>query len=266
MVGTFVLWRHARDAQDVIAGVVTESEAGRVREELARALDARAAALDGVAHAVIEQGEAHWPVLASRLLDRDPGWRSLATLDTAMALDDVRPETATLGPWLAPQDSVARIVALRAALQSAGSGAAVAATAPLANGEPELVVGTIVPHAGAGPTYLVGVLRARDLLDAVLQRTIRHGFQVAVFDGGNRIFGADEEGAGMEVARDTAVQRDAILWRLVVWPADEQMGRYDSWASQAVLGLGMLLAFTASLVVFLWRRVVELERESTSDS
>ena len=45
-----------------------------------------------------------------------------------------------------------------------------------------------------------------------------------------------------------------LLLRVRVWPAEELMGRHVLWFPQALLVMGMLLAFFVSLSLFLGRR------------
>lgn len=261
LVGTFMLWRHLVGREEAMGGAMMESETGRVREEVERALDARANGIDALARGLAEEGETRWPALAERLVDSDLRFRAVARLDTSMAVRDARPDGATLLPWLAPADSGVRAVAIRVALDAGHSGAAAAETAPLGSGEQEIVVCARVP-AAAGATTIVGVMRQRDLLDDATRAAVRRGFQVAVFDGAERVYGAEESGIGLEFARDTAAHRDAVLWRIVVWPSDDLTGSLETHASQWVLGLGMLLACAASLAAFTWRRAAELERNA----
>ena len=263
VVGTYALWQYSAQREQAVRGAMVESEAGRIQEELARALDRRAAAL--AAFAASNPAASYPEVTVPAAPDSQRAeaeftraglpFRAVLALDSTLAVTRVLPAAARLTPALDSGDDEGRTVALRVITEIPGRAPSIVSTAPLSSGGRELLVCAPLLRDGRIRGFLVGVDRLRDVMDEVLSRTVRQGFATGIYDGPELVYGSRlaDGGSGIGDARETAVVRDAVVWRIEVWPADELTRRLDPRAPAAVFVLGMLLALFVSLCVYMWR-------------
>ena len=254
VAGAYALWLHAERVHERTLDAVIASEAGRVREELLRVLDGRATALQQFvsAHPAVGLGDTTGLglVVARSALP----FRALVTIDTSFTLRGVIPTSARIATIL-PADDETRAVALRAVTDTPPRGPVLVATAPLGSGGRELLTVTPVSPGRTGAGFVVGVERERDLLDETLARSVRAGFSVGVYEGADLVYGTRlvDGGPGIDNAREDLAVRDAVAWRIQIWPAQDLSRELDAHAPLWILGLGTLLAFFVSLSIYLWR-------------
>jgi len=252
--GTYALWHVAQTHEQAAFDALARSEAGRVEEELGRALDRDASVLERF---VAEQGSwAAVTAVTDSALDRlELPFRAVLVLDPALQVLRTHPAVARTMSAANPADDDARTVALRVITEIPGHAAAMVGTIPLSVGGRQLLVCVPVFEGGHPRGFVVGVLRVQDLLDGVLQKTIQRGFAVGVYEGPEFIYGTQlaDVGPGYDYERETAVARDAIVWRVQVWPADDFFKTIDSHGPILLFVAGLVLAFFVSLTVYLWR-------------
>jgi hypothetical protein len=243
VVGAYSLWLHTERAGERSREVLVESEAGRVREELLHALDQRATLLRPFATAGTANPEAAPSVTT---------FRAVLVLDSSLAVRAVIPASARVTSTAEPADDDARAIALRAVTGTPPNGPALVATAPLASGERQLLA-CMATDPGGG--FVVGVERERDVLDAALTRSVRGGFAIGVYEGSDLVYGSrmEDGGPGIDNAREDVAIRDAVMWRIQLWPAAELTRQIDAHAPLWILALGTLLGFFVSLCVYMWR-------------
>jgi hypothetical protein len=254
VVATFFAYQHAADRQAAALGAVCESEAGRVQQELGRLLDARASAMERLAAVRAEGGDA-WQADAAGLAAGPLQLSAVLDYDSTLALRGVVPAGMRLMSDLDPRDDAARTIALRVAAVAPGREAVTVSTAPLAAGDRQVLVCAPVVRGGRRLGWTVGVMRLRELLDAGLQRTLHDGFSAGVLEGPTLLHGAssEEAGPGGRYARDATVVRGPLIWNVEVWPGEDLTAQLESRGPVALFLAGMVLAFFASVGVYLWR-------------
>jgi len=186
--GTYALWHVTQTREQAAFDALARSEAGRVEEELGRALDHDAAVLERF---VAERGT--WAAVGAvtdSALDRaDLTFRAVLVLDPALQVQRTYPSMARAMSAARPDDDEARAVALRVITEIPGHVAAMVGTIPLPIGGRQLLVCVPVFQAGHPQGFVVGVLRVQDLLDQVLEKTVQRGFAVSVYEGPEFIYG-----------------------------------------------------------------------------
>ena len=255
VVLTFALFQQAFDRQQATAAALCEGEAGRAAEQLERGLDARSFRLEQLATAVAAGGEA-WRADALALTTGRMPFRAVVELETTLGVRAVFPAEARWLSSLDPRDDASRAGPLNSAGAATPREAVTVLSEALVSGERQVLVCAPIIRAARRTGWAVGVLRLNDLLDASLAPNLRRGYSVAVYAGTALLYGANarEGGSGVRFAQEAAVLRGPLLLRVRVWPAEELMGRHLLWFPQALLVMGMLLAFFVSLSLFLGRR------------
>jgi len=252
--GTYALWHLTQTREQAAFDALARSEAGRVEEELGRALDRDGSVLERF---VAERGSwAAVTAVSDSEVDRlELPFRAVLVLDPALQVLRAHPAMARATSAARPDEDDARTVALRVITEIPGHAAAMVGTVPLAGGGRQLLVCVPVFEGGRPQGFVVGVLRVQDLLDGVLEKTVQRGFAVSVYEGPEFIFGTQlaDVGPGYDYERETAVARDAIVWRVQVWPADDFFKTIDSHGPILLFLAGLVLAFFVSLTVYLWR-------------
>jgi hypothetical protein len=130
VAATFFLYQDAVGRQYAAISAVCESEAGRVQEEMSRALDQRALALERLAAERAEDADA-WQADAAALAGGPLQVRAVLEFDSTLALGRVVPADARFMSALDPKDDESRRIALRVATGTLGREAVVVSTAPL---------------------------------------------------------------------------------------------------------------------------------------
>src|SRR6185436_12369049 len=112
VLGTYALWHATQTHEQAAFDAIARSEAGRVEEELGRALDRDASALERF---VAERGSwAAVTAVTDSALDRlDLPFRAVLVLDPALQVRSAHPAMARAMSAANPADDDARAVALR---------------------------------------------------------------------------------------------------------------------------------------------------------
>lgn len=255
IVMAFFLFQLAFERHQSLLNALCAGEAGRVEEHIEHGLDARAATLERLAAKRAEGGEA-WREDANALTSGPQQVRAVIEYDSTLAYRGVTPPELRLLSTLNPQDDAVRAVALKVAVTNSGREAIVVSTTPLASGERQVLVCAPVFRGATRLGWLVGLVRLHDLLDERLSQTVQRGFSASVYEGPTLLYGPDSQdgGPGARYARDVAVLRGPLLWRVQLWPADDLAKSYESQAPQELFVSSLLLAFFVALSVYLWRR------------
>jgi len=257
VVATFFLYEHAADRQAAAVSALSQSEAGRVQEELARVLDLRAVAMERLA-AERAEGPEGWRADAEALAAGPLELRAVLEYDSTLVLGHVLPAEARMLSALDPRDDEARRIALRVAAFTPGREAVTVSTAPLGSGERQVLACAPVVREGRRRGWIVGVMRLGDVVDAGLRRTIRDGFGAGVLEEQTLLYGARvaDAGRGERYARGATVIRGPLSWNVEVWPDEQLTGELESPGPAALFIAGMLLAGFVSVSVYLWRERV----------
>ena len=257
---TYVLWLAAGERQSRATDEVVTAQAGWLRTEVQRDLDARQRAIADLAERVAAApgpDAASWQALTSDLAAGSGQFRAVVWMDTSRTPALVAPPDERYLAALDSADDAVRQVAMDEALGylTPGQTSITTATISLAGGAREVLVLAPVPPHPRPRGYVVGVIRARDLLDATLRGAFSRGYSVAVYEGPYQIFGPVLTSQGPEVllASDVAVAAGALMLRLEVWPGEDAARVLNSPAATVILVLGMIVAFLSSVIVYLLR-------------
>lgn len=255
IVLAFFMFQMAFERHQSLMNALCEGEAGWVEAHLGRGLDARAVMIERLAAERAEGGET-WREGAVALTTGPLKFRAVIEYDSTLAYRGVTPADLRLLSTLGAGDDGVRAVALKVAAASRGREAVVVSTAPLASGERQVLVCAPVVRGSTRLGWVVGLVRLRDVLDEGLSQTVQRGFSAAVYEGPTLLYGANsqEGGPGARYARDVAVLRGPLLWRVQLWPAEDLAREYESQAPQALFVSSFLLACFVALSLYLWRR------------
>ncbi len=255
IVMSFFLFQLAFERHQSLLHALSAGEAGWVAEHIERGLDSRAATLERLAAERAEGGEA-WREDANALVAGPQQFRAVVEYDSTLSYRGAIPAELRVLSALNPQDDGMRAVALKVAAASPGREVVVVSTAPLASGERQVLVCAPEFHGATRLGWVVGLVRLHDLLDESLSQTVQRGFSAGVYEGPTLLYGANSQdgGPGARYARDVAVLRGPLLWRVQLWPAEDLAGAYESQAPQELFVSGLLLAFFVALSLYLWRR------------
>lgn len=255
VAGAYALWLTSVRAEQRTRDAVVQSEAGRVREELVHALDTRAALLRRFVaeHPGLAGGDTTG--LEQAFGESGAPFRAILVLDSALAVRRMLPASARVTSAAALADDESRATALRVVTEPPPKDAALVTTAPLASGERQVLVCAPVTLNSRRDGFVVGVGRERDVLDAALARSVRAGFAIGVFEGSDFVYGTQlvDGGPGTQNAREDVTLRDAVMWRIELWPAADLAREFEAHAPLWILALGTLLGFFVSLSLYLWR-------------
>lgn len=248
------LWQSSAEGEYDMVRAASRAQAGWTRADVEREILGRVRALDRLASATPSLDSTRWQDAADRLVT-DGGFRGVALVDAEGAVRTVAPVGARMLSALHPDDDDARRRVLDATLADtpAGAGARVGGTVVLESGERQVVIVAPLEHAGAREGALLGVLRARDVLDAALRGTLRRGYTVSVQEGPELIHGPkwSTDFRGAEHAYDVDVATDRMAWTLRVWPDDDAKRRLGTPAPLATLAFGFLAAVLATGLTYL---------------
>src|SRR5262249_27003023 len=100
---------------------------------------------------------------------------------------------------------------------------------------------------------VIGFLRLRDLIDAVVKPELARGWSVTVYDGTFLVYGPVWAQSGPEAGwvHDDVAQIDGLSLRAEVWPSEDLEKQMKSFGPALVLALGYLLAVIAAGGVYL---------------
>jgi len=260
VVVTYLLWLAAGNRQYAVVSHAVEAQAGWVKSEIARDLDAREHAVEVLAHQVAATPPANaaaWDSAAAGLLSAGDGVRVVAWLDASLRPVHVAPGDERHLSLFNPRDDDLRYGALDEVLGSArpDRGAIVTASVALASGGRQVMVCAPVLSRGRAMGYVLVVTRVRDMLDAMLRSALARGYTAAVYEGPYLVYGPVwlEGGPEVQYANDVNVHAGALQWRVRLWPSEETARALESRAPAAILVLGMLTAFLLAALVYVVR-------------
>ena len=256
-LAAFGVWldRLLRTEDDFRIRGTVEAEAGRLRSEIAEMIDAR---LQSLAQSAarwqyrLDGPQPAWQADLTGLVRDDLQYGAVAWLEPSLELRWVEPPTARLPRFpLDPQDDEVRGAALD--LLRARGEPSISWTVPLASGHRQIVA--LAPmFAGERPAgYLMGVMRARDLLDVALHQAIVSGYSVTVYEGPYLLYGPTWEQSGPEGqwSRDAELHVGSLGWRIKVWPSAELAARLEGHGASAAVALVALLAIAVPIGIHL---------------
>jgi sensor domain CHASE-containing protein len=256
----YVLWFAADERQYQTIIQLVNAQAGWLQTEMLRDMDAREEAIGDLARrmATAPSPDAKsWEAATGDLIAGEYQFRAIAWMDTARAPVYVSPPEERVLTAFDPRDDAVRQVAVDEALGALQPGRAtiVSVSVVLAGGGREVLICAPVPSRDHPRGYIVAALRARDLLDTMLRRAFARGYTVAVYEGSFQLFGPVWMYGGPEVfvARYTEVRMGELQWSAQVWPSEDTYRTLHSTAPTAILVLGMILAFLASVLVYVLR-------------
>jgi sensor domain CHASE-containing protein len=225
---------------------LVQAEAERVRSDVAGELALRARAMRDLGARWERQrppSSGQWEADAGQILAQDLQYRAIAWLDTSLQILRLAPTTARVAGYaLDPRDDEARLDEIRA-LQGRRE-ASFSSSVVLADGRRQIMVYAPMFANDRVTGCLIGVMRLRDLLDAVLRPAIVGGFSVSVYEGPYLLFGPVWQESGPEAMweKDATLQMDDLLWTIQVWPGEEMMKKLESSTPRWVLAFGLFLA------------------------
>jgi hypothetical protein len=259
--GTFGLYQTLVDQEGQLIYRVMTGEAARLRGEVADQVEARVLAMRKLA---ARWEKERWPVQeewqreASRLLFQDLQIRAIEWVEPTRQVRWLVPTTArTPQSILDERGDEIRDRELEALLN--GPDPKLSRSFPLPDAPRQILICAPMSDAGRVSGYLIGIVRARDLIDAVLASEIKDGYSVAIYEDPFLIFGPVwlESGRGGEFGNDASFQIGDLSWRLMVWPSPELLSKLSSAGPPVVLVVGFILAALCSIAVYeldRWKR------------
>ena len=100
---------------------------------------------------------------------------------------------------------------------------------------------------------ILGSFQAQTLFDTILGDDIASGFSVAIYDGEEEIYRRSNDGRQHEVAwgQEMSIGLHGVLWRMRVWPTPRLLAKWQSFAPEAVLIVGLVMASLLVLTICL---------------
>lgn len=257
---SYVLWLAADERQYQVIVQVVEAQGGWLQTEMQRELDARERAIADLAQRVTAappRDARSWQEAARGLVAGGYQFRAIAWMDTARAPVYVAPPEERYLAAFDPTDDGGRQIAVNEALGALlpGHSTIVTSSVALSAGGREVLILAPVRGRGRSAGYVVGVLRVRDLLDVMLRRAFARGYTIAVYEGPLQLFGPVWMYGGPEVfyERYVDVGSGELAWQVQLWPSEEKARTLHSTAPTAILVLGLVASFLASVLVFVLR-------------
>jgi hypothetical protein len=103
--------------------------------------------------------------------------------------------------------------------------------------------------------FMVGVIRMKNLMDAIADPDIARGYVVTLYEGPLLIFGPnrDDDWDHSQWAADAEFQTDELSLRIQVWPSGELERSLRSRGPIAILALGLTLALLMGVILYRMR-------------
>jgi sensor domain CHASE-containing protein len=260
-VGGFVLADNIADNEAELIYSLVESEAARIRSELAEQLWQRRLAIQNLAARMEHTPgitEDAWQAEAARLLVANLQFRAIEWVEPSLAVRWSAPATERIpAANLDPNDDELRSAELQR-LEDRPE-ASVSRTFVIAEGHRQVLICAPMFAAGRGAGFIVGVLRVRDLVDVVAEGGLARGYTVALFEEPYLIYGATKQETGPEKvwAVDNDIDLGDHAWRVQVWPSAELLEIQRSSNADVARIAGALLGILLGAALYLaqaWRK------------
>lgn len=252
-VATIGLYVVLVDQEGQLIYRVVAAESARLRSEMLERLEARRVAMHDLAsrwEVAKQPSRKAWEEDASRLLRPEFLFRAVQWIGPSLEVRWLVPAGARLShAVLDSTHDELRHRELDAALGDPN--ASFTRSFPLPDA-PRLILLSAPMDDGARITgYQVGVLRAHDVLDALLTDTVQRGFSVQVNEGSYHIYGPIwlESGNEAEWGSEQQLEIGDLDFRVTVWPSPELIRELRSWGPTLALVVGLLLAVFAGIAV-----------------
>jgi hypothetical protein len=238
---------------DIQLGRLVDARTKQLRSEALLQLQIRANALDEVARMWEGRTNANldtWSQDAEMLLRRNMQYRAVAWLAPDLSTVATEPSVARLPGWpLGPEGDDARLRTMSAL--AAESNTEFSRSYVFGDGSRQILVRAPMYHINAPISYLIGVMRPRDLIDALVDPAIRDGYAVSVYEGPYLLFGPDwsNETVGTQWTREVEVVNGELGLRMRIWPSEDLLRQVHSRAPRMVLIAGLVLALLMAVLV-----------------
>jgi hypothetical protein len=191
-----------------------------------------------------------WSQDAETLMRRNMQYRAVAWLAPDLSTITTQPSVARLPGWpLGPEGDGARLRTMSAL--AAESSTEFSRSYVFGDGSRQILVRAPMYHVNAPISYLIGVMRPRDLIDVLVDPAIRDGYSVSVYEGPYLLFGPDwsNESVGTQWTREIEVVNGELALRMRIWPSEDLLRQVHSRAPGLVLIAGFLLALVVAVLV-----------------
>lgn len=247
---------------EAMLGRLVDARTMQLRSEALLQLQIRANALDEIAR--MWEGRTNmnlgtWSQDAEMLLRRNMQFRAVAWLAPDLSTVATQPSVARLPGWpLGPAGDDARLRTMSAL--AAESTTEFSRSYVFGDGSRQILVRAPMYHVNAPISYLIGVMRPHDLIDALVDPAIRDGYSVSVYEGPYLLFGPDwsSETVGTQWTREVEVVNGELGLRMRIWPSEDLLRQSRSAAPRLMLIGGLLLALVIAVLV--WRIQVLSDR------
>ena len=241
--------------QSVQVGRTVEAEAARIGSEVTLGVTSRVTALARMAvrwERRPKPDREQWQADAGRLIGEDLQFRALEWREPSLDVRWTAPPTAHLARFtLDPRDDEIR----RRELEGLGNPLEpfVSRSFPLADAHRQILMFAPMLDGERRAGAIVGVIRTRDLLDALVGREIARGYSISVYEGPFLIFGPvwEESGPESEWTSGAEAQVNELGLRFRVWPTPELLKRMGTSGPVAALAFGLVLAALCAVGVHL---------------
>ncbi len=255
ITASLALWQCLTGKIHVETGATIAADATGVKNELRASLDSRVRALQRMAKRWEFSGQPPrqaWDGDAQAYLQDFVGFQAIEWVDETFYIRWVAP--------LAGNESVLnRNLSTEArrqhALELARDGRVTMITRPvqLAQGGVGVLVYVPIYYRDKFSGFIVGVVRVRELFDAILLPTLAPGYSVAIFDGDEKIY--DHAFSPFPAEPDWVVENKIaeyhVDWRVKLWPNPEWVNARKSPLPLAVLLSGIFTAGLLALTIHL---------------
>lgn len=174
--------------------------------------------------------------------------------------------------WVAPlkgnEEEMNRALGLEEGLRAAFFAAferreAIVSKAVISRGGGKVFMAAVPIFRGARfEGFIVGVFKARELLDDILRRESGRGFSFAVLNAGEEIYGqyGANIGEGNNWAQEHSINVYGAQWRVRLWPQEGALAGLQTPLPKVVLAAGLLTSLLLALVTYFYQTANERAR------
>jgi sensor domain CHASE-containing protein len=234
---------------------IVEGEAARLQSEMIQQIRTRSLAIRDLARRweAREPVRREWESDVDSLVRLDLQFRAVLWVEPSLEARWVAPGGVRLRRAVldSTHDAI-RLSELRALLSGGDGAISRSFTLPEA---PRQLLMCAPLHRGEQVTgYLVGVLRANDVIDALVRGVVQRGYAVAITEASRQVFGPVwlESGDESMWSNETRVSVSDLGWDLNVWPSREHVRELRSIAPTLALALGLVVAVLLGGAVDRW--------------